>query len=162
MELAALTDPALVVQAVATALGVREQPGQPLTETLSSQLRARRLLLLLDNCEHLSAACAHMSERLLQRCPHLRMLVTSREALGLARRDDLARTAARGARYAPAGVARSDGPGGGGASLRGARVGGTADLPLDGAERAGGRADLSAAGRNPAGDRAGGDAGEAL
>jgi len=84
VELAALTDPALVPQAVASALGVREEPGRPLLATLSDYLKAKRLLLLLDNCEHLVAACAYLAEALLRACPHLRILATSREALNIA------------------------------------------------------------------------------
>src|SRR5439155_4023024 len=53
VELAALTDSALVPQTVATALGVREEPGRPLTATLTDTLRSKSLLLVLDNCEHL-------------------------------------------------------------------------------------------------------------
>jgi non-specific serine/threonine protein kinase len=84
VELAALGDPALVPQAVASVLGVRERPGQSLTASLADYLRPKRLLLLLDNCEHLVAACAELAERLLQVCPHLTVLATSREAVGIA------------------------------------------------------------------------------
>lgn len=69
MELAALSDPALVPQAVAAALGVREEPGRPLTATLTGYLRSRSLLLVLDNCEHLLSACAQLTESLLRACP---------------------------------------------------------------------------------------------
>ena len=57
VELAALSEGELVPQAVAKALGVREQPGRPLTETLKDALRARKMLLVVDNCEHLIEAC---------------------------------------------------------------------------------------------------------
>ncbi len=83
IELAALSDTALVPQAVATALGVREQSGRPLLETLTDFLRAKQLLLLLDNCEHLVDACAQLAEQLLSACPHLHILATSREALSI-------------------------------------------------------------------------------
>jgi non-specific serine/threonine protein kinase len=83
VELAALGDPSLVPQAVATALGVRDEPGQPLRATLLAALRARRLLLVLDNCEHLLDACAHLADALLQACSDLCILATSREALGI-------------------------------------------------------------------------------
>jgi predicted ATPase/DNA-binding SARP family transcriptional activator len=83
VELAALSNPSLVPQAVATALGVREQSDRPLPETLVDYLRARQLLLLLDNCEHLVGACACLAEQLLSVCPHLRILATSREALSI-------------------------------------------------------------------------------
>jgi predicted ATPase/class 3 adenylate cyclase len=82
-ELASLTDPALVLPAVAAAIGVREEPGQPLLTTLLAALRARRLLLVLDNCEHLLDACARLADALLRSCPHVRILATSREALGI-------------------------------------------------------------------------------
>jgi predicted ATPase/class 3 adenylate cyclase len=83
VELAALEEPILVPQAVATALGVPEQPGRPLTATLIEHLRSRSLLLLLDNCEHLLAACAQLVEALLGACAKVRILATSRERLGL-------------------------------------------------------------------------------
>ncbi|MBI3974619.1 MAG: tetratricopeptide repeat protein [Chloroflexi bacterium] len=82
VEMAALADPALVPQAVAAVLGVREQPGQPLPDTLAAALAPKRLLLVLDNCEHLVAACASLAERLLRACPHLRLLATSRAPMG--------------------------------------------------------------------------------
>ncbi len=84
VELAALADPALVPQAVAAVLDVRELPDRPLTKTLADYLRPKRLLLILDNCEHLVAACARLAEVLLRACPDLRILATSREALGIA------------------------------------------------------------------------------
>jgi len=68
---------------VASVLGVREQPACSLTETLSDHLRARKPLLVLDNCEHLIEACADLAEALLRSCPELRVLATSREALGI-------------------------------------------------------------------------------
>jgi non-specific serine/threonine protein kinase len=58
-------------------------PGRPLTQTLIDALRPKQVLLLLDNCEHLLAACTQLTETLLQACPELRMLASSREALGL-------------------------------------------------------------------------------
>lgn len=84
VDLAPLSDPALVVQSVATALGIAEQPGTPLVQTLSEGLRGRSALLILDNCEHLVDSCAHLIEHLLRTCPHLRVLVTSREILNVA------------------------------------------------------------------------------
>ncbi len=84
VELAALTDPGLVSQAVAKALGVREVPNQPLSETIASYLHSKKLLLVLDNCEHLVEACAPLAEHLLSACANLKILATSREPLGLA------------------------------------------------------------------------------
>lgn len=81
VELAALSDLTLVPQAVASALGVRETTGQPLTETLVSHLQSKKMLLVLDNCEHLIAACATLADTLLRACPGLRILATSREPL---------------------------------------------------------------------------------
>ena len=81
VELAALTDPALVPQAVATAVEVRERPGRPMEEVLLERLAGRQLLLVLDNCEHLLDACARLLDALLSACPELRVLATSREAL---------------------------------------------------------------------------------
>ncbi len=84
VELAALPDPELVPQTVATVLGIREQSGRPVLTTIEESLRARRLLFVLDNCEHLIAACARFAHDLLRTCAHLRILATSREALGIA------------------------------------------------------------------------------
>ena len=83
VDLAPLTDPALVPQTVAATLGVRAEPGRPMTETLAAALRSRRLLLIWDNCEHLLPACAALAAALLAACPALRLLATSRQALGL-------------------------------------------------------------------------------
>jgi non-specific serine/threonine protein kinase len=83
VELAALNDPALVPQSVATVLGVREEPGRPLLATLADALAPKTLLLVLDNCEHLSASCAALVGSLLTACPHLRVVATSQEPLGV-------------------------------------------------------------------------------
>ncbi len=84
VELAALGDAALLPRSVAAALGVSETPGQPLTRTLSTHLEPRRLLLVLDNCDHLVAASADLVDHILRTCPHLRILATSRQRLGVA------------------------------------------------------------------------------
>jgi len=84
VELAALVDPGLVAQEVAAALNVREEPGRPLDETLIGALRSKHLLLVLDNCEHVRGACARLATALLSACPRLRILVTSRQPLGVA------------------------------------------------------------------------------
>ncbi len=84
VDLAVLSDPALVPHMVAAVVNVTEQPGRPIENTLADALRDKQLLLLLDNCEHLVARCAHLAETLLRTCPNLRILVTSREALGVA------------------------------------------------------------------------------
>ena len=84
VELAPVTDPALVPQALARAVGVGEQPRRAITDTLVESLRLRRLLVVLDNCEHLVAACAALSTTLLEACPDLRILATSRVSLRVA------------------------------------------------------------------------------
>ncbi len=61
VELASLSDPGLAAQTVAFVLGVREQPGRPITDTLSDHLQPKKMLLVLDNCEHLVEACARIS-----------------------------------------------------------------------------------------------------
>src|SRR5262249_43044440 len=83
VELAPLSDPALLPQAVASALGVREEPGRVLTQTLADYLKGRSLLLLLDNCEHITGSCAQPAETRLRASPQLQILATSREALGI-------------------------------------------------------------------------------
>jgi predicted ATPase/DNA-binding SARP family transcriptional activator len=83
VDLARLSEPALVPQAVASVLGVPEQPNRPLAETLAEFLRSKQLLLVLDNCEHLLSASAELVELLVSSSPELRVLATSRQALGL-------------------------------------------------------------------------------
>jgi predicted ATPase/class 3 adenylate cyclase/two-component SAPR family response regulator len=84
VDLAPLADPELVPQTVATVLGLQEAPGPPPAQRLQEYLKPRQLLLMLDNCEHLIEACAQLVHALLQGCPRLRVLATSREALGIA------------------------------------------------------------------------------
>jgi predicted ATPase/DNA-binding SARP family transcriptional activator/DNA-binding CsgD family transcriptional regulator len=81
--LASLSEEALVPQAVAKAVKVPEQPGRSLSETLVDALREKRLLLVLDNCEHLIEAAAQLADALLSTCPLLRVVATSREALSV-------------------------------------------------------------------------------
>ena len=81
VELAALSDPLLVPQAVAAVVGTPERAGRTVTEALADALRPRHLLLVLDNCEHLLGACVELIETLLHTCPQVHVLVTSREAL---------------------------------------------------------------------------------
>ncbi len=83
VEFASLTDPALVPATLAASLGIPEAPRQPFARALAAALRSRRLLLVLDNCEHLVDACARLTDTLLRDCPDLRVLATSREALGI-------------------------------------------------------------------------------
>ena len=78
VELGPLADGALVTQAVAAALGVRERADQPLRETLTQALRPRRLLIVLDNCEHVVDAAAALAHALLGACAGVHVLATSR------------------------------------------------------------------------------------
>jgi predicted ATPase/DNA-binding SARP family transcriptional activator/DNA-binding CsgD family transcriptional regulator/Tfp pilus assembly protein PilF len=84
VELAALSDTALVAQEVARALEVHEQLGRSLEETLVEALREQELLLILDNCEHLIDAATRLVNALLDTCPSIRILATSREPLRVA------------------------------------------------------------------------------
>ncbi|MGQ0468102.1 MAG: ATP-binding protein [Sporichthyaceae bacterium] len=86
VELAPVTDPVMVAAAVVAALGldVAAPPGPLLEQQLHVGLSDRRLLLVLDNCEHLVEAVAAFVATLLRRCPHVRVLATSREVLGVA------------------------------------------------------------------------------
>jgi predicted ATPase/class 3 adenylate cyclase len=81
VELAALTDGARVVQAVASAIGVKEEAGRPVMEALSRHVKDRRLLVILDNCEHLVQACAELATQLLHAGPQVKILASSREHL---------------------------------------------------------------------------------
>jgi len=81
VELAALANPSLVPQSAANVLGVEQEPGKSLTQSLVDHLQTRHLLLVLDNCEHVLTPVAHLAEAILRACPHVRILATSREAL---------------------------------------------------------------------------------
>ena len=83
VDLAPLTVPELVAQTTATALGVREGPSRSAREALVEHLRHRELMIVLDTCEHLIAECAALVEALLRSAPKLRIVATSREALGV-------------------------------------------------------------------------------
>jgi predicted ATPase/DNA-binding SARP family transcriptional activator len=81
VELAALSEPALVVQSIADVFDVREQQAVSLVDMVIRHVDDRRLLLLLDNCEHLVEACASTAQALLTGCPNLRIMTTSRQSL---------------------------------------------------------------------------------
>jgi predicted ATPase/class 3 adenylate cyclase len=83
VELAPVTDPRLVPQVVASVLGVKEEAGHPVGEALRKFVTDRRLLLVLDNCEHLAQACAELARELLEAGPHVRILASSRERLNI-------------------------------------------------------------------------------
>jgi predicted ATPase/class 3 adenylate cyclase len=84
VDLAPLADPALVPATAAAVLGVRDSSERPAQESLVAALRSRRVLLLLDNCEHLLEACARLADALVRGCPRVMVLATSRAPLGLA------------------------------------------------------------------------------
>ena len=83
VDLARLSDASLLVNAIASALEIKEVPGKPLLDTLQNHLSDRQLLLVLDNCEHVVAACAELIHSLLQTCLSLSILTTSREPVGV-------------------------------------------------------------------------------
>jgi predicted ATPase/Tfp pilus assembly protein PilF len=83
VELASLSDAALVPQTVAAALNVHEEPNRPVLATLSDYLQTRQLLLVLDNCEQLIEACASLANALLRQCPQLHILATSQHLLDI-------------------------------------------------------------------------------
>jgi non-specific serine/threonine protein kinase len=84
VDLTPLTEPGLVPQTVAFALGIHEAPGEAILTTLVRLISSRQLLVLLDNCEHLVQACAQLADLLLRSCANLRVMITSREILGIA------------------------------------------------------------------------------
>jgi predicted ATPase len=81
VELGSVTDEQLIVQTVAAAAGLTEHSDEPILETVIATLRTMRVLMVLDNCEHLLEACAKLTDTLLSRCPSMRVMATSREAL---------------------------------------------------------------------------------
>jgi predicted ATPase/class 3 adenylate cyclase len=83
IELAPIMDPAYVISAVASTFGLREVQGAALLNLIVDYLRGKQLLLLLDNCEHLVEACAQLADQLLHACPQLKIIASSREALGI-------------------------------------------------------------------------------
>lgn len=84
IELAPLTNPEQIVPALAQGFGLQELPSAALESLVVDYLRDKKLLLILDNCEHLILACAHLAEELLRQCAELKVLASSREALGIA------------------------------------------------------------------------------
>jgi predicted ATPase/Flp pilus assembly protein TadD/DNA-binding XRE family transcriptional regulator len=83
VELASILDPFLIPRTTAIAIGLREEPQRAVIDMLSAYLREKRMLIVLDNCEHLLDGCAQLADILLKRCPDLKILATSREALGI-------------------------------------------------------------------------------
>ena len=83
VELAPLTDPALVPQSVCAVLGVKPDGNTSTLEALTNYLRSKKILLVMDNCEHLIDACAQLCDALLRSCSELRILASSRESMGI-------------------------------------------------------------------------------
>ena len=83
VELAPITDPALVVQTVCATLDIAPQGNIPVLQVLTDYLKQKKILLVVDNCEHLIDACAQLCETLLHVCPNLWIVTSSREALGV-------------------------------------------------------------------------------
>ena len=83
VELAPILDPQLVPRTTAIAIGLRDEPQRPVIDMLCDYLRDKKMLIILDNCEHLVGACAHLADRILHAAPDVRILASSREALGI-------------------------------------------------------------------------------
>ncbi len=83
VDLAKLSDPSLVAQAVASALRIQGAAGSSLLDSLAYELEQKSSLIVLDNCEHLIESCAELVETLLYSCQELRIMATSRENLGI-------------------------------------------------------------------------------
>src|SRR5688572_28932914 len=83
VELAPLADPSLILQSVASILSLREQRGMPLLDIVLNFLRAKNLLLILDNCEHLIEASAQLADQFLRISPNIKIIASSLEALGI-------------------------------------------------------------------------------
>ena len=83
VELAPILDPLLIPRITATAIGLRDETQRPVIDILCDFLREKKLLIVLDNCEHLVDACAQMADRILRAAPDTRILASSREALGI-------------------------------------------------------------------------------
>jgi len=84
MELAPLQDPQQIISALAQVFGLQELPFTPIESLVIDYLRDKKTLLILDNCEHLIQACAHLATDLLHQCTQLKILTSSREALNIA------------------------------------------------------------------------------
>jgi predicted ATPase/class 3 adenylate cyclase len=83
-DLASVSDPTVVPNVVAQALGITEQPNRAIFESLLAYLKRKRLLLILDNCEHVIEQARHVAAAVLRECPDVRILATSREPLNIA------------------------------------------------------------------------------
>ncbi len=84
VELAPVTDPDLILQTIAGVLELHTVPGIPAINLVTDYLRSKRILVILDNCEHLIHACADVADHLLHACANLKIIATSREGLNIA------------------------------------------------------------------------------
>ena len=98
VELAPLVRPGSCATDGGHRAGLKEAPGKPIRQTLTDYLKDKRLLLLLDNCEHLLDGCAQLADALLRQCPQVTILASSREALGIGWRAGVPRAFAVAAR----------------------------------------------------------------
>jgi non-specific serine/threonine protein kinase len=160
VELAALGDPAGVAKAVAAVLGAREEPGRSVLDTLRDHVGRRQLLVVLDNCEHVIAACADVAAALVRSAPNVHVLATSREPARLSRRSRVERRTALVAREQHGAAGRPPARMGSDRALRGPREAQQAGLHAHGRGRAARRATLPPARRHPARHRARRGAGE--
>src|ERR1700677_3223127 len=83
VELSTLSDPTLLAETIMSAVDIREEPNRTPLATLVEALRTRHLLLILDNCEHLIAACAQIAATILRQCPKIKIIASSREPLSI-------------------------------------------------------------------------------
>ena len=84
IDLAPVLDPDLVPRTTAITIGLRDEPQRPVIDMLCDYLSTKKMLIILDNCEHLVDACANMAEQILRTAVDVRILASSREALGVA------------------------------------------------------------------------------
>jgi len=83
VELAPILDPLLVPRTTAIVIGLRDEPQRPVIDMLCDYLRDKQMLIILDNCEHLADACAQLADKILHAAANVRILASSREALGI-------------------------------------------------------------------------------
>jgi non-specific serine/threonine protein kinase len=83
VDLVVISDPAALIQEIATRLSIRPAPGQTVLAALIATLQQRESLLILDNCEHVREASTQLADTLLRACPELYLLATSRQRLGV-------------------------------------------------------------------------------
>jgi len=83
VDLSSLKNDSLVTQSIAKSLGIQDMPGQPLAETIANHIQSKYLLIIIDNCEHVIEESVKAIDFLLKECPRLKIIATSREALGV-------------------------------------------------------------------------------